>query len=68
MTQDYWTEGYRAGLSGKHYADNPYEGGHGATAWAFGCSQGISDRNKEAFKSILAALSGQKGKGLNHGN
>lgn len=59
MKPDYWTEGYRAGLSGKHYADNPYEGGHGATAWAFGCSQGISDRNTEAFERIFAALTGQ---------
>ena len=59
MKPDYWTEGYRAGLSGKHYADNPYEGGYGATAWAFGCSQGISDRNIEAFERILAALTDQ---------
>lgn len=58
MTQkhDYWTEGYRAALNGATYSDNPHEGQNGATAWAFGCGQGMKDRNKEAFRRILSAL------------
>lgn len=55
---DHWSEGYRAGLQGKGYADNPYEGQAGATPWAFGCSQGMADRNTEAFQRIMTALQG----------
>ena len=53
---DYWTEGYRAAMNGATYADNPHEGKAGATAWAFGCAQGMRDRNAAAFGRILAAL------------
>jgi ribosome modulation factor len=56
MKEDYWDEGYKAGLSGKDYRDNPYEGKRGATPWAFGCSQGMSDRNTEAFNRIMTAI------------
>lgn len=59
MREDYWDEGYKAGLSGKDYRDNPYEGQQGATPWAFGCSSGMNDRNSEAFKRIVTALSGE---------
>lgn len=55
---DHWSEGYRAGLQGKGYADNPFEGQDGATPWAFGCARGMEDRNTEAFKRILTALQG----------
>ena len=61
---DYWTLGYKAGLEGKGYSDNPYEGGEGSTPWAFGCAQGIEDRNVEAFSRIMAALRGENAETL----
>lgn len=56
MSEDFWGEGYKAGLAGKSYPDNPYEGKAGATPWAFGCSQGMRDRNTEAFGRILSPV------------
>ena len=53
---DPWTLGYRAGLNGKQYADNPLEGTPDATAWAFGCGQGMKDKNAAAFGRIMEAL------------
>lgn len=54
---DCWTQGYRAALhEGKRYPDNPHKGEPGATAWAFGCSEGMKARNRRAFASIVSAL------------
>lgn len=53
---DYWTEGYRAGLAGAGYDANPYEGQQGASAWAFGCGEGLKERNRLAFRTIIYAL------------
>jgi ribosome modulation factor len=55
MKPDYWTEGYRAGLAGLTYSDNPYQE-PGGTAWAFGCGEGMKERNRRAFSTIVAAL------------
>ena len=54
MKPDHWTEGYRAALNGATYADNPYEGKPGATPWAFGCSEGMKERNRCALAGIMA--------------
>lgn len=54
--QDPWEQGYRAGLAGICYADNPLEGKPGATAWAFGCGEGWRERNSRAFREIINAL------------
>ena len=53
---DPWSEGYRAGLNGATYAENPHEGGPGATAWAFGCSEGWRERNRLAFCRIVKRI------------
>ena len=51
-----WDSGYRAGLEGLTYADNPIEGENGATAWAFGCSEGMKERNRLALGGLLKAI------------
>jgi len=56
---DFWSLGYRAGLAGRVYADNPFEGKAGATAWAFGCSEGMKERNRRAFTGILSRIAGR---------
>lgn len=53
---DRWTEGYQAGLAGKQYTDNPYEGQDGASAWAFGCGEGWRERNRQAFGAIIMGM------------
>lgn len=53
---DYWTEGYRAALGGAVYGDNPHEGGQGASAWAFGCSEGMKERNRRSFLNLISAI------------
>lgn len=54
---DHWAEGYRAALhDGKQYPDNPHEGKPGATAWAFGCSEGMKERNRRGLAVILSKL------------
>lgn len=55
---DPWTLGYRAGLSGVAYDQNPLEGTQGASAWAFGCAQGWRDRNAYALSQLLSRISG----------
>lgn len=55
---DFWTLGYRAGLAGLVYADNPFEGQKGASAWAFGCSEGMKERNRRAFAQLVYRLAG----------
>jgi hypothetical protein len=53
---DHWTEGYNAGLQGIPYSGNPYEGKQGSTAWAFGCGEGLKERNRKSFQDIIANL------------
>lgn len=56
-TQDPWTQGYRAARDhGATYSDNPLEGQKGASAWAFGCSEGMRARNAAAFDGIVKAM------------
>jgi len=50
-----WDEGFRAGLAGKTYSDNPHTG-HKASAWAFGCDQGMKERNRRAFYQLIARI------------
>lgn len=57
MKTDYWAEGYQAGLAGKVYDDSPYDKGEGGTPWAFGCSEGMKDRNRKAIRQIMATIS-----------
>ena len=59
MITDFWGEGYHAGMNGATYGENPYEGKQGAAAWAFGCSEGMKDRNKTALRKILSAIAGE---------
>lgn len=47
-----WDEGYRAGLNGSGYDDNPHTEPK-ATAWAFGCSEGMKERNRQALRAIV---------------
>ena len=57
MTLDPWTQGYRTALNhGASYSDNPHKGEPAATAWAFGASEGMKDRNRNAFGAILESL------------
>lgn len=56
MKLDYWSEGYSAGLSGRTYADNPHEGKQGATPWAFGCGEGMRERNRQSLSAIVSGL------------
>ena len=51
-----WGAGYRAGRAGAEYSDNPLTEAEGATAWAFGCSEGWRDRNRSAFDNIMHTL------------
>jgi hypothetical protein len=51
-----WDSGYRAGLSGFDYSDNPIEGEKGADAWAFGCSEGLKARNRLSLNELTQAL------------
>ena len=61
MKIDYWQEGYNSALlHGKTYSENPYEGKEGATPWAFGCSEGMKEPNKQAFGQIMKALESEK--------
>ena len=53
---DHWAEGYRAALDGATYQDNPHEGKQGATAWAFGCGEGMRARNSWAFRPISNSI------------
>lgn len=57
MTQkpDYWTEGYIAARDcERDYCHNPYEGNEpAATQWAFGCSEGIKERNRRGIVHLL---------------
>lgn len=49
-----WDEGFRAGKGGLVYKDNPYpENDKRSDAWAFGCSEGMKERNRQAFKTII---------------
>lgn len=59
MKPDYWTEGYRAGLDGAGYDANPYGNAQGGTAWAFGCAEGLKERNRQAFRAIVETLAGE---------
>lgn len=55
-TPDPWSEGYRAARDdGATYDDNPYQEPE-ATPWAFGCSEGMKERNKRAFQAIAEKL------------
>ena len=58
MARDHWSEGYHAGIAGLTYVDNPHENGKGGTAWAFGCSEGMKERNRVAFRAIIKELEG----------
>lgn len=40
---DHWTQGYRAAQDG-------------ATAWAFGCGEGMRARNSWAFRQIIKSI------------
>lgn len=53
---DAWSEGYRAGMAGQTYTDNPYSGRRGDAAWAFGCGEGMRARNRSAFRQIIEEL------------
>jgi len=55
-----WSEGFRAGLNGATYDDNPHQE-PAATAWAFGCSEGMKERNRLAFRSIIAGIAKHEG-------
>lgn len=55
---DPWSRGYREGLDGATYDQNPYGNGKGGSAWAFGCSEGMAERNRQAFRAIIEALRG----------
>lgn len=52
---DPWSEGYRAAINGATYDDNPHSEPN-ATAWAFGCSEGMKERNRRAISAIVAGL------------
>jgi hypothetical protein len=49
---DPWTEGYRAALDGATYDNNPHHEPQ-ATAWAFGCSEGMKERNRLALRALF---------------
>lgn len=59
MKPDNWGEGYQAGLAGLSYDDNPHKAEPAGTAWAFGCSEGMKERNRLAFAGIMSALQEQ---------
>lgn len=50
-----WDEGYRAALNGATYDDNPHQE-PAATAWAFGCSEGMKERNCRALGALVQAM------------
>jgi ribosome modulation factor len=52
---DPWTEGYRAAVNGATYDDNPHQEPK-ATAWAFGCSEGMKERNSRALDALMEEL------------
>ena len=54
--RDTWAEGYQAGLNGQSYYDNPYPDNDGGTAWAFGLSEGLRERNRRALAGLLNAM------------
>lgn len=59
MKPDFWSEGYDAALRGATYAENPHEGTEpAATAWAFGCSDGMKEWNRRALSELIKQLSG----------
>lgn len=56
MQIDHWSEGYRAGLAGLAYDASPYEGKPGACAWAFGCGEGMKERNRRGLSQIIEMI------------
>lgn len=54
-----WEQGFIAARdNGATYTDNPHSGKDG-TAWAFGCGEGMKERNRIAFQAIMQTLQGE---------
>lgn len=54
---DAWSEGYIAARDcERDYCHNPYATEPQATAWAFGCSEGIKERNRRGIAHIMRGL------------
>lgn len=57
MSPDPWQQGYTAAKEyGADYSQNPFEHEPAGTAWAFGCSEGMKERNRITLDEIVRFL------------